>query len=258
MADHTTDWEQYALNQTVPKQGLSELYTQAQGVNALLTGLKFTRQKNVAERIEWRDKPLRLLKVDLWTEGIVRSREVLETAIRVAAKEGYYFSSSSIYSMDIASVTCQKARQYIPYHIAQASITNLPFKRDSFDIIFDPSTSDHVELGYAVAAWNNYQFCLKPNGILVLYFSHSTGTLAKKKDGTYYTFPIKDVLYALRQCGFSILQENSLYIFNTVPGSLLPHYLLTTKLLQRFEYSRFSKYAQQIAPLYLIIARKDK
>lgn len=253
-----TDWDQYALNQEVSEQGLSELYTQAQGVNALLAGLRFTRHKNAAGRIEWRDEPLKLLKVDLWTEGIVRSREVLDTALIKAQQQGYCFSSSSVYSMDIASVTCQKAKQHIPYHIAQASVTNLPFKRDSFDIIFDPSTSDHINCFEAMQAWLEYASCLKSHGILVLYFSHSSGTLAKKVDGTYYTFPILEVKQSLRYAGFSILQENSLYIFNTIPGSLLPHIPLTARLLQRFEYSRFSKYAQRIAPLYLIIARKER
>ena len=255
----SVDWDIVAKAQLDPGQGIAERYTQWQILTAAMKGLRYTRQT-----IWWdRDEPLSILKTDLWTEGIVRSREILDSFVHLAWANGYYVSQYSTCSFDISRVTCLKAAAAnTPGDIVQADVRHLPYKPNSFDIIIDPSTTDHTPLPDALSAFSGYYQALRPDGVLVLAFAHYGGTLTKNSGSDYYAFSINAVRNHLRTLGFRLKGEWAIHCLNTQPlGILMSSRLgmarLAVAAYMRLEYSLVSRYIlRPFAPLYVMIAKK--
>lgn len=219
-------WDRTA--QAEPQAG-PDLYTQAQCVTAFKRGLKYLPNGHV-----------RLLKTDLWTEGVATQREVLQTVVRYGWTVGYHIEAHGI---DISRVTCARAGG------VQADIRALPF-RQCFDMILDVSTIDHVKLGDALGVISEYYRCLKPHGVLVLIFAHRGGTLPGGEG--YFIFPVR-CIKGWTQIRFTILEEYAIHMMNTRPVAYLRP---LAGFFQWLEFTPLSKHLKGIAPLYVMIARK--
>jgi len=245
-------WDNRATFEKTGDPSLLARYCQHQCLVAFQKGMKYLDKK----------QNIRMLKTDLWTEGVRREREVLNHALRWARNQHYFVKAVG---MDISGVACQKAGTYTRAQLVQADIRSLPYADESFDMILDVSTIDHIPLEEAAAVIQDYWICLKEHGVLVLIFAHQKGTLDNKDMGDeYYCFPIRDMKMHLGHCGFAIKEEYAIHSLNTRPMA----YLMSSKLklaqldhiskgmAQFIEYSPVSKHLLRIAPLYVVIARK--
>jgi SAM-dependent methyltransferase len=204
-----TDWDIVAMAQPDIPQGPAARYTQWQILSAAMRGLRYARHPT-----EWNgEEPLSILKTDLWTEGVVRHREILDCLLHLAWDKGVFTSEYTTYAMDIAMVTCLKARAAdTPGHIMQADVRHLPYKDASFDIVLDPSTSDHVPFHDSLFTREEYCRVLRPGGVLVLLFAHHGGTLTKGAGNDYFVFPVSEVRRHLKTIGFDIKREYAIIV----------------------------------------------
>jgi SAM-dependent methyltransferase len=257
------DWDSVARAQAANglpegEAGPHELYTQTQCLTAFVKGVEKGRQPS-----EWKgDGPLILLQTDLWTESVARSRQLLNGALHLAWEKGYFTTYSTTYAMDVSRVTCLMAASGTDAHIVQADIRGLPFQRETFDLIFDPSTIDHVPFEEAVGVLGQYSQCLRPGGIAVLIFSHQGGTLQRDSGETYFVFSPSKVKAHLRQLGFETEGEYAICCLNTQPAGILTSKRLHLQrlafaLFAYLEYAPLSHYfLGRLAPLYVVIGRK--
>jgi SAM-dependent methyltransferase len=243
-------WDKVAMNQADTKQGISEKYTQDQCLAAFRLGLRYAKGKN-----------LFLLKTDLWTEGVIRSREVLNHAIYLAWQKGY---QARAYGIDISPIICTKAINNLTLaEVKQGDIRHLEYPGGFFDMILDVSTIDHMAFSEACIALSEYKRCLAHDGVLVLMFAHDRGAIDRSHDPEklkdYFPFLIEDIKQQLSD--FKIKGEYAVHYLNVLPaghalelGKICHLASLVVKLFKLFEYSFLSKYAKGIAPLYVIIA----
>lgn len=255
------DWEAVARAQQDQDPQPAQAYTQRQCVEALMRGMARAR---VA--IEWDgDAPLAILQTDLWTESVARSRQLLEEVLNRAREAGYYVSQRSIYGIDVSGFTCAMAdkQKSLDLHIAQADIRALPFRYGSFDLIFDPSTIDHVPEEEVPLVVGQYQRALRPGGVLVLVFSHQAGTLRRDAGRTYFVFDPRSVKRDLEDHGLRPVAEYAICCLNTQPAGLLTSPRmgvagLAWRLFSWLEYAPLSRYLLgRLAPLWVIVARKE-
>lgn len=258
------DWDAVARAQAATgtpggEAGPHQLYTQMQCLLAFLKGLKKGRRAS-----EWEcDEPLSLLQTDLWTESVARSRQLLEGALHLAWSKGYFTSYYTTCGMDVSRVTCKLAAPQTEAHIVQADIRGLPFRPETFDLIFDPSTIDHVPLEDAIGVLGQYHRCLRPGGIVVLIFSHRMGTLRKDSGDSYFVFEPSEIKAHLRQLGFTTEGEYAICCLNTQPAGILTSQRLHLRrlafaLFTWLEFTPVSRYLLgRVAPLYVIIGRKN-
>jgi SAM-dependent methyltransferase len=256
-----TDWEAYSAAAEVMKDiepGPAQRYTQMQCLQAFREGLK--RGRRASERDG--DKPLAILQTDLWTESVARNRQLLEGALHLALDYGYFTSYRSTCGIDIAAHTCRLADSQTKAHIAQADIRALPFRSGTFDLIFDPSTVDHVPYSEAEEVMDGYYRVLKPGGVLVMIYSHYEGTLRRESGESYYVFPCGSVRYCLGLIGFDVLEERAICALNTQPAGRLTsgrlHMAgLMYSLFTWLEFTWVSgRLLRRVSPLWVVIARK--
>jgi SAM-dependent methyltransferase len=248
-------WDEVAKQEVDKPARAPERYTQEQCLAAVRRGYTYLKR--------WGE--IRVLKTDLWTEGIVRSREVLEAARLEIEKRHQVHRRGDVvaYGMDISRHTCRQAFQVGGWStVAQADIRHLPVQEESVDMILDISTIDHVPLMEAKPVIRDYWRCLPPGGVLILMFSHDDGVMRKAGfDGAYF-FPIEDIRRQLRY-GYAIREEYAIHFLNILPLSYLMCVADRIKMpwlvsapFGRMEYSRLSKRLRKWAPMYVIIATK--
>jgi len=248
-----TYWDGVSCKEPVTKAGIPERYTQAQCVTAFRLGLRNINKGHI-----------RILKTDLWTEGVVRSREVLNHAIGLAEDRGYYVEA---YGMDISAVTCSKAINSLTRAmIKQGDIRKLDYPTGFFNLILDISTIDHVPFNDALIAMAEYARCLKPKGVLVLMFAHTGSTFDSMRPVTgikdYYTFPVSGVRESL-QHAFTIKGEYAVHFLNIPPVSTVMSLCSkpslqkqVSKLFSLLEFTPVSKLFKHFAPMYIIMAQR--
>lgn len=253
------DWEAVARAEQDPLPGPAQVYTQRQCLAALMKGLERAR---VA--VEWDgDDPLAILQTDLWTESVARSRQLLEEGLRRARGAGYFVSRRSTYGIDVSGFTCARAAGQLDANVAQADIRSLPFRPGSFDVIFDPSTIDHVPEEDTCAVIGQYHRALRPGGVVVLVFSHRTGTLRRDAGHSYFVFDPEVIKRELEDHGMRPVAEYAICCLNTQPaGILTSHRLRVSRLaygvFSVVEYLPLSRMALgRLAPLWVIIAKKE-
>lgn len=238
-------WDQIAEARAQVSGGFptgAELYTQASAVNAFLLGL---------EALPLIYGHVRVLKTDLWSEGLQRSREVLMNAM--VAAQGWNIEP---YAIDISPGIVDRARKYLP-NVQVASIVSLPFAGEFFDLILDCSTIDHVSFRDAAEkALREYSRCLASRGVLVLQYAPAGGTLDKKPKTDYYCFKPSEVAGALAVAGFKVVGQYSCQHLNTWPLALFGA-LRAYSLFNWLEYSPVSRFFYRLAPMYTVIARKE-
>lgn len=252
------DWDAIAAAVKDVEPGPAQLYTQLQCLQAFLKGLKRGRKPS-----EWNgDEPLSLLQTDLWTESVARSRQLLEGALHLAWDKGYFTSYYTTCGIDVCRRTCELAAPQTEAHIAQADIRALPFRPGVFDVIFDPSTIDHVPFDEALWVMEGYHHVLRPGGVLVMIFSHWDGTLRQESGETYFVFRPRHVRTHLGQIGFKVLEEYATCCLNTQPAGILTSERLHVRrlvysLFTWLEFTPVSRYLLgKVAPLWVVIAQK--
>lgn len=246
-------WDGIAQKEPVTQAGIPEIYTQAQCLTAFRLGLRYLPNKSIT-----------ILKTDLWTEGVVRSREVLNHAVELAEAKGY---SVEAHGIDISLLACSKAINSLTRaRIKQGDIRNLDYSPECFDLILDISTIDHIPFSEAQIALAEYTRCLKTRGVLVLMFAHKGSTFDSMRPASgikdYYTFPVEEIRKILCY-DFVINDEYAVHFLNIPPASMIASlcgkFRLQTQVSQLFslfEYTPVSKIFKHFAPMYIIIARK--
>jgi len=203
---------------------------------------------------------IRLLKTDLWNEGIETSRDIL----------GQYKNDSRLrlYGVDVSQKVCEMARNNIKnLKIFQGEIQDLPFNKNYFDILLDLSTLDHVSIENAACALKEYARVLKKDGIVVLIFWQNSffirKVLKKREENGQYLFPLARIRQGVED-EFDILEE---YCTGTLISNPYTKILLEklpiwickkfSNFVLKLEYSIFSKrLLRDISGLYVIIGRK--
>ncbi|MCW4003205.1 MAG: class I SAM-dependent methyltransferase [Candidatus Bathyarchaeota archaeon] len=152
------------------------------------------------------DKNLRILKVDLWNEGVETSRDILGSLPSV---EGVGF--------DFSNRICRLAKNRLRnVGITQAVCQNLPFDSGKFDLVLDLSTIDHIPFSGVSKIFAEYYRVLKPKGLLATAFWRST-FITK-----YFLCPHEDQFYFDEKKVACVLQENGFTIVSSYDvGSLL-------------------------------------
>ena len=201
-----------------------------------------------------------LLKTDLWNESVEYQRDIL----------GQYqdCENFNLYGVDISQVVCSHAKPRIKkIHITQGSIRNLPFRNDSFDILLDLSTLDHVPEDQVVDVLQEYNRVLKKDGILVLIFWYNSFSvkyiMRARESATQYYFSAESIKNEVKK-GFDIFEEYCIgtllcipylgFILNRLPTSLRNWIL---NLVLDLEYSKTSKSIfKNFAGLYVITGKR--
>ena len=218
-------------------------------------------------------KKIAILKVDLWNEGIDFKRNILKHLVK---------NENALYGIDISYKTCSLAQQYTKgINVSQGTIDNLGFKPESFDMVLDLSTLDHLPQEKLPEVLAEYSRVLKSKGVFILVFDWwgivwSLYMLYLKKvrghkdyffKGTNipsrYIHPIKIMKKITEQNGFEIKNEYCIdYTGWTWNRVTKPFWVcVSDKWYDRIldvEYSGLSKWMRPFAKQYVVIAQKIK
>ena len=235
-----------------------------------LTKLFITAINKTLSELPQHQQPQKILKVDLWNEGIDLQRTILKHYVR---------ENLDLYGVDISTVTTRKAHEQEPtIKTAVGSITALPFQNEQFDALLDLSTSDHLPPEEIPKTIQEYARCLKQNGGLTLIFDwwgffwkHYLKYIElkyKRTDTNFidgnpkrYIHPI-ELMKQEVQKHFRIVGEYCIdytgWTWNRFTRPLwetLPN--ITYDALLKLEFSCISKLLKPFAKQYVIIAIKN-
>lgn len=208
---------------------------------------------------------INLLKADLWNEGIKFQRDILG--------QYQHCENFNLYGVDISFFVCSYAKRRTKNLCAiQGDIRKLPFKENSYNIILDLSTLDHIPEVEVPLVLQQYKRVLKKDGILVLIFWYSSfffnikyAIIRRPKKDTQYYFSLRTIKNEVKK-RFDILKEyctgTFLYFSHRCIGfglNRLPIFVRNRILdiVLKLEYSKISKSIfKSFAGLYVIIGRK--
>lgn len=216
---------------------------------------------------------IKILKVDLWNEGVDFQRNILK---HLDTPE------HSLYGMDISSKTCSLAKKNTPHiYIHNGTIEFLAVKNKSFDMILDLSTLDHLPKEKLDGVIKEYNRVLKSDGVFVLVFDwwgiiwycymyylekvrgHKDYFFKNTSIPSRYIHPISLIKRIIKKNHFEIKEEYCVdytgWMWNRITK---PFWMwLPDKgydALLSVEYSKLSKYMRPFAKQYVIIAQKIK
>ncbi len=215
----------------------------------------------------------RVLKVDLWNEGIDFERNILQHL------KGY---DKKLYGIDISFKVCALAKKHTSnVNVSTGTIEALAFKSESFNMLLDLSTLDHMpkeKVGTVIAEYNRV---LCQSGIFVLVFDwwgilwliymfylekvrrHSDYFFKNTTMQSRYIHPIQFMKTIIEEHNFIIKEEYCIdytgWMWNRVTK---PFWDKVTKdgyeRILTLEYSNISKYFRPFAKQYVIIAQKKE
>jgi SAM-dependent methyltransferase len=137
----------------------------------------------------------RILKVDLWNEGVETSRDILGGLAQDAV------------GFDFSKPICRLAKHRLKTSdITQTTCHSLPFACGKFDLVLDLSTIDHIPFKDVDLVFGEYYRVLKPDGLLAVAFWRQnlvTKYFMHKPLDQYY-FDKKKVALQLENNGFRI------------------------------------------------------
>jgi len=111
---------------------------------------------------------IRLLKTDLWNEGVETRRDILGDYQQNARFE--------LCGVDVSPIVCRRAQMRLSKtHVAQANIASLPFRDESFDVVLDLSVLDHVPASQVPTVIAEYARLGKRGGIVLLIYWYRSG-----------------------------------------------------------------------------------
>ena len=147
-------------------------------------------------------RDLRVLKVDLWNEGVETSRDILS-----------HLADFDTVGFDLSKTICHLAKDRL-YNtgIAQATCQNMPFAREKFDLILDLSTIDHIPFSKTEEIFKEYYRVLKPKGLLAIAFwqSNTATKYFLHIDPEQLYFDSKKVANSLQTIGFKIVDSHNI------------------------------------------------
>ncbi|XHH09324.1 MAG: class I SAM-dependent methyltransferase [Candidatus Bathyarchaeia archaeon] len=148
----------------------------------------------------------RVLKVDLWNEGVETSRDILSG-----------FTAEDAVGFDFSKTICRLAKHRLENtNVAQATCHSLPFKSEKFDLILDLSTIDHIPFKDVNLIFHEYYRVLKQGGLLAVAFWRQN-VVTK-----YFIHTPPDQFYFDKKKIAQELQNNGFQIINSYDiGSLL-------------------------------------
>ncbi len=208
-----------------------------------------------------------ILKTDLWNECLGAPRNVLG---RLAAT-----SQHRLLAVELSHQRCVEARRLVPQVGSVAgSITALPFRSDSVDLLLDLSTIDHVPEAAVSAAIDEYTRVLHRGGVLVLVSWQSSAPIKLRlwlkrrlgipeNPGQHYH--ARGALRSLCADRLTVTEEFAAGTLLVLPMralgpalTALPRRVVTTLLdrLVRLEHGS-SSVLRQVAGLYGLVAVKD-
>jgi SAM-dependent methyltransferase len=206
---------------------------------------------------------LRVLKTDLWNEGVSVDRAVLGSLIK----------SDFMVACELSKVTCVKAhRLFNVVLVAQGDIRKLPFGDGSFNFVLDNSTIDHVSNVDAVKVIAEYKRLLRDNGVLVLIFAQSgpfaMGYLNGVLDGVCLLD--SEMILSELSSSFKIVSDKSINLLNNLfllpPKRFFERFLwhcpffvrrVVLSFVAGLEFSPVSCLVKKYAGFRLIIAVKN-
>jgi len=149
--------------------GASKRLTATTSINMLNWSYKYMRANLIRlclkaiSIIKHPESPIKILKTDLWNEGVEFYKDVINMVKKLSNVEINFFG------VDISKLVIFKALNRLKYiYGVQASITHLPFRDCSFDIVWDISTIDHIPLKLREKVIEEYFRTLKSKGVLIL------------------------------------------------------------------------------------------
>jgi len=217
-----------------------------------------------------KDRNCNMLKTDLWNEGVEYDRDILTEASKIRIKK-------RLFAMDVSPKICSLAKKRlnnrVEVEIVCASLTNPPFKNQSFDFILDISTIDHLPAEKTNLVIKGYRSVLKDWGALLLIFDSGLNFAMEMYHRFYlrkiypeWTLVPSKMRTLLQILGFDILEEYSSYLVGLMGGThsrlpIIGRFLDTRigiirSLIRKIELSKWSKHLCFIAPQYAIIAKK--
>ncbi len=150
----------------------------------------------------------KILKVDLWNEGVETSRDILGNLRNVES-----------FGFDFSKTVCRLAKQRLhDTAVTQATCRKLPFASQKFDLLLDLSTIDHIPFSKTKEIFEEYYRVLKPKGMLAIAFWQSN--IATKYflhvDPEQLYFDSKKVAYSLEEIGFKIVDSYNIGALLTI------------------------------------------
>ncbi len=235
-----------------------------------LTQLFITAINKTLNNLPDNQETKKILKVDLWNEGIDLQRTILKH---------YVGTNLDLYGIDVSTYTAIKAHQQEPaIKIAAGSINSLPFQNEQFDALLDLSTSDHLPPQNIPDIIKEYARCVKQGGGLTLifdwwgffwkYYLKYIEIRYKRTDTNFidgnpkrYIHPIELMKQEVKK-HFTIVGEYCIdytgWTWNRFTRPLwekLPN--ITYDALLKLEFSCISKFLKPFAKQYIIIAIKN-
>lgn len=156
---------------------------------------------------------LSILKTDLWNEGIESERDILSKL----SHNDYL----GLIGIDLSRNVCHLAHKRLPSaSIVRSDVRNLPFRDESFDVVLDLSTIDHVSPDHVAGVIREYQRSLKESSLLLLIFVcpsaimrlirviHKPHPHPEFLASPYqYEFPVDQTLNIVERAQFNILEK---------------------------------------------------
>ncbi len=153
-------------------------------------------------------KDTKVLKVDLWNEGVETSRDILGN-----------LGGLETYGFDFSRAVCRLANQRLNNAgITQATCHSLPFAKEKFDLLLDLSTIDHVPFSKTREIFSEYYRVLKPQGLLAVAFwqSNIATKYFLRVDPEQLYFDNKKVATSLEDVGFEIVESYNIGALLTI------------------------------------------
>lgn len=219
---------------------------------------------------------LLLLKSDLWDEGVSSASGHIYDLLRERKK------TTEIVGIDVSPVICNFAKMRMCNEepmVACADVRKLPFGSETFDVILDASTLDHIPPTDIPSVMNEYERILKEGGILTISFDSITFWLCLRKIYNkllcreiktfkfWWRLPPNWIKDKLGECGFTILSEFPLGIFSlslfflkTSQSNLVRRVVpkLLRHSLRSMKFTKASRYLFPFSRQYFFIAWKQR
>ena len=208
----------------------------------------------------------KILKTDLWNEGIEDGRNLVAFAETAG-------TDSAPVCIDISAYVCESARKSCKsdLSIVQATLLAFPF-RPLFDFVIDASTVDHMPKRLRAIWIRAESEVLKRGGYLLIafdcrlnLFNELYHRLFTRKLYPEWTLVPSEVRTQLSSLGFSVVREHAIFIAGFFWGTHRPLFPFARVLrrksvfasMKRLELSKHSRWFSFIAPQYVIVARKN-
>ncbi len=145
---------------------------------------------------------LKILKTDLWEEYVSQHIGIGSVYRNIKKLNNEIF----IVGIDLSSIVCSSSKKEVEY-VVNGDIRSLPFADNSFDLILDLSTLDHISDDQVEAVLQEYRRCLRNRGLIVVIFDSYSNLIKKiiNNEEYYFNFEKDFIVKKLKKLGFVII-----------------------------------------------------